>query len=371
MEGLQSSISEHGSTSLGDKKPRLKFIDLARTIAILMMLEGHFIGTTLGDAHLYEGHPIYETWHWIKGITAPLFLTVSGLIFSYLLLGDKEPSFFKKKRVTKGLKRASILLLIGYVIQLSISRTPQYLAGDMGSWIYNFHILQCVAIGLIILIGMMWISHTFKKIPIYVCYIIGIIFLITLRAYLLGLPDQKYFPEGFPVIIQNAFKGPSSQFPIAPWISFVLVGAILGSYLRLNPKSQQSSWWLFASAIILYKIRLVILPQFPSQPHMREVISWFSYRGGQVLFIISLLRWIELHRGIHAKHFLKIGQETFAIYVFHVIILYGGFFGIGINTYASKALSPWQAVIGAILFILFHAAFGIWWGHRKSKAKLA
>ena len=368
MENAQSSISEQSSTSLGDKKPRLKFIDLARTIAILMMLEGHFVDHTLADRHLYDGHPIYEIWVWIRGITAPLFLTVSGLIFSYLILGDKEPSFFKKKRVTKGLKRAGILLLIGYSIQASIFQIPWYLEGNIGSWVYNFHILQCVAVGLITLIGMMWISHTLKKLPIYVCYIIGIALFLTLRIYLLGLPEGSYYPEGFPSIIQNAFKGPASQFPIAPWLSFVLAGAALGSYLRLQPKSQQSSWWLFAIGGILYSIYFISKPLLISHPNAFHIITWFSSRCGQAIFILAILRWIELHRGIHATNTLKIGQETFVIYILHFIILYGGLFGIGISSFTSKAFLPWQAALGALLFTLFHAAFGIWWSHRKNKA---
>ena len=49
------------------------------------------------------------------------------------------------------------------------------------------------------------------------------------------------------------------------------------------------------------------------------------------------------------------GQDTLFIYVFHTMILYGAFIGIGINTYFSKSLSELEAIFGAILFILLFA----------------
>ena len=40
----------------------------------------------------------------------------------------------------------------------------------------------------------------------------------------------------------------------------------------------------------------------------------------------------------------------------HVVVLYGGIFGIGINDLWTRALNPWQAATGALLFMI---AFGL------------
>ena len=52
------------------------------------------------------------------------------------------------------------------------------------------------------------------------------------------------------------------------------------------------------------------------------------------------------------KHGLihKIGINTLSIYVVHFIILYGSFTGIGLNRFYTEILTPWQAIIGALLF---------------------
>ncbi len=77
-------------------KPRLKFIDLARALAILLMLEGHFVGLSLAGEYRDSSSVIYNIWNSIRGFTAPLFFTVAGMIFAYLLSGETEGKFFKR-----------------------------------------------------------------------------------------------------------------------------------------------------------------------------------------------------------------------------------------------------------------------------------
>lgn len=54
-------------------------------------------------------------------------------------------------------------------------------------------------------------------------------------------------------------------------------------------------------------------------------------RFGQVLVVLGILMLIDANFKIKAKLFLKLGQNTFPIYVVHVIILYGGIFGLGLK----------------------------------------
>ena len=71
-------------------KVRLKFIDMARSIAILLMLEGHFIDETLVMEVRDTGNTAYFAWQFMRHFTAPIFLTVTGLIFAII--------FHKKER---------------------------------------------------------------------------------------------------------------------------------------------------------------------------------------------------------------------------------------------------------------------------------
>ena len=114
------------------KKKRLKFIDMARSVAILLMLEGHFVDDSLAKVYADPDSPVFATWAYIRGFTAPVFLTVTGLIFVFLLLRNQEKFYFRNIRIRKGFKRVIELLFWGLVVQ----------------W-YAFHVLECIAIGIL------------------------------------------------------------------------------------------------------------------------------------------------------------------------------------------------------------------------------
>jgi uncharacterized membrane protein len=50
---------------------------------------------------------------------------------------------------------------------------------------------------------------------------------------------------------------------------------------------------------------------------------------------------------------MAVGQETFAIYVIHAIILYGAITGYSLRSFLENKLSPLEAIIGALLFLGF------------------
>ena len=98
---------------------RLYFIDAVRAFAILMMLQGHFIDTLLSPVYRDKTNTVYTIWSYFRGITAPTFFTISGLVFAYLLLrayakGDDQP------RIKKGLFRGLLLLAIGYSLRINL-----------------------------------------------------------------------------------------------------------------------------------------------------------------------------------------------------------------------------------------------------------
>ena len=93
-------------------KQRLIFIDVIRAYAICMMLQGHFITALLGELYWDESNIYFHTWHYFTGITAPVFLTISGFIFTYLLIreGERSGVRLKNPRVKKGAKPGLILI---------------------------------------------------------------------------------------------------------------------------------------------------------------------------------------------------------------------------------------------------------------------
>jgi fucose 4-O-acetylase-like acetyltransferase len=48
----------------------------------------------------------------------------------------------------------------------------------------------------------------------------------------------------------------------------------------------------------------------------------------------------------------KIGQKTLSIYIIHFIVIYGSLTGFGLSILLSKSLNPYQAAIGAVIFVI-------------------
>ena len=351
---------------------RLKFIDLARTIAILLMLEGHFIGLTLMQEARDPSHPVYAGWNFIRGFTAPLFFTVAGMIFVFLLAGENDTPFFRRVRVRKGLRRAVELLFWGYALQLTVKNFPNYLRGEFENWVFAFHVLQCIGVGLIFLLLIAAVQRVWSKISLTLCYSIALLVFLGIYLWIKSLPEGTHVPAGWPQLFQNALSGPRDVFPIAPWLCYAFLGGAMGAYVRAihpQPTTLRSCVWFFvlAAGLKLLWLAAVLIPMPQSSS---DGIAWFTGRAAEVVTFLGILRLIEIRFGIGLASFLRIGRETFAIYIFHVIVLYGGLFGFGLNRFLNEKLNAWQAAGGALLFIAFFATYAIllnlWKTRRKS-----
>jgi uncharacterized membrane protein len=175
-----------------------------------------------------------------------------------------------------------------------------------------------------------------------------------------------YLPSGAPEWLQNPIKGPRSSFPLAPWLGFTLYGAAIGVMLR----SQGTRALSTVTALILLGCGLLLrtvgwsfdaalgeslLELVGMTGAARELPHAFHGRIGEILVLLAVLMWIEIRYQPRVGWLLAIGRNTFPIYVSHVMVLYGGIFGIGLNDWLRDSLSPWQATIGAIGFCGFFA----------------
>ena len=137
---------------------RIHFLDFSRSVAILMMLQGHFISMTLESyptfmaevrLHGSSGSIWFSIWGFFRGLTAPLFFTISGAVFTYLLHKEWQKgtaTFFKLVRVKKGLRRSLSLILVGYLLQMNLKFLKYYISGHFNPHFLGFHILQCIGI---------------------------------------------------------------------------------------------------------------------------------------------------------------------------------------------------------------------------------
>lgn len=343
---------------------RLRFIDMARAVAILLMLEGHFVDVTLAAGYRIAGHPVYDAWLYLRGMAAPTFFTVTGLIFAYLLSGVRDADFLKSQRVRRGMLRVAELMFWGYLLQLNLRMVPAWIAGGSHTWFQAFHVLQCIAVGLSVMIA---VFGVFRKAGpgTQAAVFLTAGFLDFLAAVLLANADGP-IPHAAPPWIQNAIKGPWSNFPLAPWLAFTFYGAAAGVLVRHHSGGKQGGMspaaFLVPGVILslfgwpLDRFIGSLLLDWTGGPPLRVLPDLFHGRIGEILLVLAALTWFENRFRPGASWFQTIGRNTFPIYVGHAVLLYGGFTGWGLQNLWEKSLNPWQAAAGAIVFCGFFAA---------------
>jgi uncharacterized membrane protein len=349
-------------------RERLKFIDMARSIAILLMLEGHFIDETLANNYRSTEYFAYSAWHFVRGFTAPLFFTVTGLIFVYLLTKHKEVPYWENIRVRKGYRRAFELIFWGYFLQTYILAYIGYLMGNITDNVFGFHVLQSIGFALILILLIYRLYTWLRFGPLWLYYFIVGVIVLSFYPYLMSYPREVHFPEGAPQFIQNMVHGPRSHFPLSPWIAFSMFGSMFGVLLNKYGERVRENWFpmvIIGIGIVLNLISMGALEKLDTYlyeylAHKKIYMSSLDFvfsRFGQVLIVLGILMFIDKYMKIRENLFIKIGQSTLQIFIVHFIILYGGIFGFRLNAFFSKNLNPWQAIIGAILFITLFVFF--------------
>ena len=314
-----------------------------------MMLQGHFIDTLLDPIYRDNSNLAYNCWEYFRGITAPTFFTISGLIFSYLLIKAKH-SGGSKKRMRKGFLRGLMLIGLGYLLRIPIF---EWLIGKFNTYFLVIDVLQCIGLSLIGIV--MIYKLTCRKTLLFsiLMFCLGTLIFLTEPLYrFIDLPDV-------PIVFANYMtKSNGSIFTILPWFGYVAYGAFIATifyrYLE-RPRfklATVSGFFIVGMVLIQFSSYILMKLYYLTSFNLFKDAANFNYlftRLGNVLIIFSLFYLAEKY--VKQPLILRIGQKTLSIYVIHFMIIYGSFTGIGLNHIIGKTLVPWQAVTGAILFL--------------------
>ncbi|WP_158841587.1 heparan-alpha-glucosaminide N-acetyltransferase domain-containing protein [Polaribacter sp. L3A8] len=329
---------------------RLYFIDIVRAFAILMMLQGHFIDTLLAVSYRDLNDPAFIIWSYFRGITAPTFFTISGLIFTYLLLKAKEKGL-EKQRMIKGITRGFFLIGLGYLLRVPILG---WLAAKFNTYFLVIDVLQIIGLSLILIICLYFICNKKTILFSIITLTFGVGIFITEPLY------RTLNATSIPLFLNNYIsKSNGSIFTIIPWSGYVFFGAFLATIFHKN-LLKKSFKKIIITSFITFGIILIlcssnILVFFSKLLNSQLLMDSASYnylftRFGNVLLIFAFFYSFEKY--LKTPLILKIGQKTLSIYVIHFIIIYGSFTGYGLKNIIGKNLTPTEAIFGAILFLV-------------------
>lgn len=349
---------------MGNKVARLFFIDAMRAWAILMMLQGHFVDGLLDNAFRDPDNGIFVVWKYFRGITAPVFFTVSGFIFTYLLIRVPGKGF-DNPRVMKGIRRGLQLLFIGYLLRLNFFGLFK---GQIYDAFYLVDVLHIIGLSIISIIGVYLLSQNRPKFVFP-----AVLLLITLGLFAFE-PVYKHWTFSFmPDALANYFtKAHGSVFTIIPWLGYTAFGAFASiiftkfkAYRYIYPVSIAISFLAGLSLIFLSSPLFLSLSTFTGIGLFEGIYAnnYLFIRLGDVLVVFAV--FMLFRSLLTGKTILKIGQSTLSIYVIHFIFLYGSFTGLGLYRFFHHSLSPAIVVPGAILFMVLCAYTALWYDRNE------
>ncbi len=345
---------------------RLYFIDALRAWAILMMLQGHFVDGLLADHHRIAGDFWYETWKFFRGITAPVFFTISGFIIVYLL-ESKSGRILKNPRIGKGLRRGFQLLIIGYLLRLYV---PGLFQGKLFPSFFYVDVLHCIGLSLIGLIGIYIFSLRLgRSFNFWLLFALATLIFLTEPLF-----AKQEYPR-WPVWLANYItQANGSVFTVIPWIGYSFYGGGMALvFLKYFHRAHFFRWAMVTCVLVGIGLIYGSSPLFDMLHHM-GIKAWLEgtyaedlllkvmannylfTRLGHVLFTLTV--FIGLRRYLTHALWVEIGQSTLNIYIVHFILLYGSFTGIALYRifYRSLDITLMLPAVFAFMFICVYLA---------------
>lgn len=335
------------------KKSRVIFLDLIRAFAVLMMVQGHTVDVLLADYYRDLENIFYSAWQFNRGMTAPLFLFTSGITFTYLFRLHREP-FLKNPRFIKGVKRAALLIFLGYLLRYPTNTIVIFDEVTEYQWrvFFTVDVLHLIGFGLLFLLLILFIAEKTKQRD-WVIFTAFIVTNLTLHPFFENIEWSSFM---HPAFAGYFYRKSGSNFPLFPWLSYVFAGGMLGGYLAQHPevfKTFKFTYRTFLIGVSLIAIsmlgllfeRLVIgTDTFWTTSPMLTLL-----RFGIVMLIISAFVFAARKMETIPRIVILLGRNTLLIYVVHLVILYGSPWNLGVIAIANHSFTLLNTFLTVIL----------------------
>ena len=286
--------------------PRIAALDAARALGVAAMVFGHTLDAVLSPA--VRGSPGVAAYWQLRGLTAPLFLVVSGWAITAAslrsgaaggaILGARAP-------------RLLLLVALGLALRFPAWDTAGFLDGNRAAWRHflAFDALHCVALGGLLASAVLAARANLGD---------RLTALAALSTLLLAagplLPEIT--ATGIPEIAFEQILRGTSPFPALPWAAYVLAGAAVGLVAPLARGRVA-----LAAGLGLSGAALVAAAHLAG---LDDLAIWspvlFALRLGQVLLLVAALGAVPAALAARAA---PLGRASLFVYVAHVPVVYG------------------------------------------------
>lgn len=310
----------------------------------MAMVLGHTLDALLTPA-VRANVWVQRYWE-LRGITAPLFLLVSGWAV-VAALGNRPLA--AKATFGRRIRRGLLLLFLGYLLCWPGWETVHALGWSEAllARLFAFDALQCIGLSLLLGATVLALAPGNKSRALALAVLAVGIPLASVAAWQWGA--HLLLP------LRQAVGTEGSHFPFFPWAGFFFAGALAAHLLRLLRPG-----WPQGLALALLGAGLLGLTRL-SPPDWSATSAWLvAFRVGEGLLVLAAVSFAPLWL---SRLLAPVGRLSLGVYVLHLPVVYGWAGTPGLSGRVGPVLELGPALlIGLGLLVASYAAarFGLW-----------
>ena len=344
---------------------RILFIDLARAIAVLLMVQGHTIDALLHPD--FRTSLQYNAWLYLRGLTSCTFLFLSGAAFSLTALRHWDEQRRPSRRAVKRVRRLVFFLALGYFVHFPMGKFAHLQVANDERWrsFLAVDVLQNVAVTLLALQALI-VPHPDAA-------------QLRRGLRLAGRGDRRHHADrprhrldrarcrcGWPPYMSH---GTGSLFPLFPWAGFTLLGATFG--VTAAPWATRDHLQPLARGLFLAGAALAIGAALLGE------YGWFDYgvhdwwrasplsfvqRFGSVLLLMSIVATIGHYVTRLTPPLQGLAEESLLVYAVHVALLYGSLWTVGLGPRLGPQ-PPGVVLVWVVVMLAAMTALALVWNN--------
>lgn len=320
---------------------RLTFLDWARGLAVVIMLQGH-VFHSFNRTDLRSGGP-FTLSQFLGGIGPAIFLVLTGITLAFIMDGRERKGLGPFARWKASLRRAGYLFMLAFLFRIQL----WLFAFSQSDWrnLFKVDILNCMGFGILLMSGMAFFTTADR---VKLCAGLGAA--IAAASPLVSSIDWRWLPPQV-----SAYFVPSYQyFAFFPWAAFIAFGLSIGSALRLIQAEHMNrvmQWGtLLGFGLILGGQYFSNVPYsiYPKSEFWLDSPGLIVIKLGVVLLILALaFVWTEYATAGAWSWLRQFGTTSLLVYWVHIELVYGRWFGS-----AKESLSNVECAVWSVILIL-------------------
>ena len=330
---------------------RVHFVDVLRLLALVQMVNGHTLHALLDDSVRHGAR--YQAYLWFRGLVSVAFMVVAGLSYYLTTLArwdahQRDPAA-RRRRLLRALEIIAIGMLLRFPVQSVLTLDLHGLERGLFG-LARIDVLPCIGVSLLVLEGISRLCRT----PLQVVSVCAA--LVVVMAAL--TPWGATLPAQGAIGLLTGWLGPQggSPFPLLPFAGYVLSGVVLGAVALPEgaaTRARSVSLRLLLTAaglgVASWSAAKLAFGAHGGYAVNVHTPSFFLQKLAVVTLALSALS-AALHRLRALPRPLRtLSGETLAIYVFHLLVLYGAPIALARRVGSTLPLSAALSVSAAML----------------------